>query len=50
MDCQNIAISEGHQMLDGEHLVSGFADAEGWTDSKASEIHGGGSDVTDCRS
>ena len=20
MDCQNIAISEGHQMLDGEHL------------------------------
>ena len=20
MDCQNIAVSEGHQMLDGEHL------------------------------
>ena len=20
MDCQNIAISEGHQMIDGEHL------------------------------
>ena len=31
MDCQNIAISEGHQMLDGATSAHGTFDAEGRT-------------------
>lgn len=31
MDCQNIAISEGHQMLDGEHLhLALLMQKDGW--------------------
>ncbi len=33
MDCQNIAISEGHQMLEGGTSAPGPAHAERWPDT-----------------
>ena len=31
IDCQNIAIEEGHQQIDGETSPSGPSHAEGWS-------------------
>ena len=53
MDCQNIAISEGHQMLDGEHLHLALMmqkDGFSWNIQTMSAKQGSGSSLQTCYS